>query len=117
MSQLCIAMLRKLGLLMGCFDFVVTPENDIVFLEVNEGGQFLWLESASGAPILDAFSDFLIRPRVGFRWKPPQDPIRVEHVQAAATQAMAQAAEAHLAPEPSLRIDTAASIVMAEPSD
>ncbi|MEO6195116.1 MAG: hypothetical protein ABIS20_19030 [Thermoanaerobaculia bacterium] len=100
LAKLCRSMLRRLGLLMGCFDFVVTPEKDVVFLEVNEGGQFLWLESVSGVPLLDAFSDFLIDPRAGFRWKPSQAPIRIEHVQTIASENMAQAAEIHLAPEP-----------------
>lgn len=99
LRQLCVTMLRRLGLLVGCFDFVVTPQEEMVFLEVNEGGQFLWLESACGAPLLDAFSDFLIDPRAGFRWQPPAEPLRIQHVQAIAGERMAQAAEAHLAPD------------------
>ena len=83
---LCLKMLRRLGLLMGCFDFVVTPQGKTVFLEVNEGGQFLWLETASGAPLLDAFSDFLINPQTNFRWQPPSEAIRIQHVQAVAAE-------------------------------
>jgi hypothetical protein len=107
LRKLCLKMLRRLGLLMGCFDFVVTPQEAVIFLEVNEGGQFLWLEAASGAPVLDAFSDFLIDPQAGFRWKRPSEPLRIQHVRAAAAETMAQAAESHLEPEPPIRIDAA----------
>jgi hypothetical protein len=109
LRKLCLKMLRRLGLLMGCFDFIVTPQEDIVFLEVNEGGQFLWLETASGAPLLDAFSDFLIHPQAGFRWKPSSEPLRIQDVQAVAAEKMAQAAETHLAPEPLIHIGAAPS--------
>ncbi|HEY2293149.1 MAG TPA: hypothetical protein VGM86_20805, partial [Thermoanaerobaculia bacterium] len=113
-SQLCISMLCKLGLLMGCFDFVVTPDGDVVFLEVNEGGQFLWLESASGAPILDAFSDFLIQPRADFRWQPPPAPLRIQQVQVLAAERMAEAAETHVDPE-SFYLDAAEPAVEVKP--
>lgn len=99
LSNLCVAMLRRLGLLVGCFDFIVTPQDEIVFLEVNEGGQFLWLETLTGAPLLDAFSDFLIEPDEAFHWQPPAEPLRIQHVQAAAAEKMAIAAETHLCPE------------------
>ncbi len=108
LAKRCRSMLRRLGLLMGCFDFVVTPDQAVIFLEVNEGGQFLWLESVSGAPLLDAFSDFLITPRAGFRWKPSPEPLRIEHVQALASEAMAQATATHLAPEPPAYLKAAA---------
>lgn len=100
LEKLCCRLLRRLGLLMGCFDFVVTPQNDVVFLEVNEGGQFLWLEAATGAPLLDAFSDFLIDPRASFRWKSGVHTMTLEDVQIAANEAMIQARRKHLVPEP-----------------
>lgn len=99
LRRLCVSLLRRFGLLMGCFDFVVTPEEEVVFLEVNEGGQFLWLERLSGWPLLDAFSDFLIDPRPGFQWQPSPEPLRIQHVQAVAAEKKAQAAEIHLAPD------------------
>lgn len=113
-SQLCTAMLRKLDILMGCFDFIMTPDREIIFLEVNEGGQFLWLESTSGAPILDAFSDFLIQPRADFRWRPSPDPLRIQRVQSIAAERMAEAAEAHVDPEP-FYLDAAKPAVEVKP--
>jgi hypothetical protein len=107
LRDLCVSMLHHLGLLIGCFDLVVTPQEEVVFLEVNEGGQFLWLETASGAPLLDAFSDFLIDPHMDFRWQASPEPLRVKDVQAIATERMAQAAETHLVPEPLISFGSA----------
>ena len=39
-----IRFMKEIGVVFGCFDFIVTPEEDIVFLELNEQGQFLWVE-------------------------------------------------------------------------
>lgn len=55
----CVAYLRKLGLNFGCFDFIVTPEGEYVFLECNPNGQWLWVELATGLPIAAAIADFL----------------------------------------------------------
>lgn len=58
----CIELMRKLGLAFGCFDFIVTPDNEYYFLEVNEQGQFLWIEESNPSiKMLDAFANFLIR--------------------------------------------------------
>jgi hypothetical protein len=64
----CRALLDALGLVFGCFDFIVTPEGEHVFLEVNEMGQFLFIERYCGLPLLDAFSEFLFQGRVDFDW-------------------------------------------------
>ena len=54
-------MMQRLGIVFGCFDFIVTPEKEDVFLEVNEQGQFLWLEEYNPAfRMLDWFVDFLV---------------------------------------------------------
>ncbi len=53
--------MKKLGLVFGCFDFIVTPDNEYYFLEVNEQGQFLWIEEVNpDIKILDAFVNLLI---------------------------------------------------------
>jgi glutathione synthase/RimK-type ligase-like ATP-grasp enzyme len=64
----CRALLGALGLVFGCFDFIVTPNGDHVFLEVNEMGQFLFIERCCGLPLLDAFSEFLLQARMDFDW-------------------------------------------------
>lgn len=50
-EERCLKMLELLGLRFGCFDFVVTPEGDYVFLEVNPNGQWAWFEAATGLPL------------------------------------------------------------------
>jgi hypothetical protein len=57
----CLALMEKLGIVFGCFDLIRTPAGGLVFLEVNEMGQWLFVEEdIPEYPLLDAFSDFLI---------------------------------------------------------
>lgn len=51
---------QRLGLRFGAYDFIVTPEGDIVFLEVNPVGQWLWLEIATGLEMTRALANYLI---------------------------------------------------------
>jgi glutathione synthase/RimK-type ligase-like ATP-grasp enzyme len=67
-ARQCVALLDELGLVFGCFDFIVTPSGEHVFLEVNEMGQFLFIERYCGLPLLDAFTEFLLQGRVDFEW-------------------------------------------------
>ena len=55
----CLEYLRCLGLNFGCFDFIVTPSGEYVFLECNPNGQWLWVEDATGLKISEAIADFL----------------------------------------------------------
>lgn len=60
-NQFCKKFMNKLGLVFGCFDFIVTPENEYYFLEINEQGQFLWIEDINpNIKMLDKFTNFLI---------------------------------------------------------
>ncbi|MCL6297551.1 hypothetical protein [Streptomyces kronopolitis] len=52
-------MLDQLGLPYGAFDFVVTPERQWQFLEVNPSGQYGFIEQATGLPITAAICDYL----------------------------------------------------------
>ena len=47
----CLAFLKRLHLNFGCFDFIVTPNDEYVFLECNPNGQWLWIELATGFDI------------------------------------------------------------------
>lgn len=56
----CREMMRRLGIVTGSFDFAVDREGRYVFFEVNEQGQFLWMEQrCPSVPTLDVFTDFL----------------------------------------------------------
>jgi glutathione synthase/RimK-type ligase-like ATP-grasp enzyme len=54
-------LMRRLGLVFGCLDFIVTPDGRHVFLEVNPMGQFLWVEHANPSlRVLGPFCEFLL---------------------------------------------------------
>lgn len=65
----CRALMLRLGIVFGCFDFIVTPTGEHVFLEVNEQGQWLWVEQAlPDVFLLDRFAAMLAQGRPDFRW-------------------------------------------------
>ena len=51
----CRTMLEQLGLKYGAFDFIKTPDGNLVFLEVNPTGEWAWLENRLGFPMREAF--------------------------------------------------------------
>ena len=57
----CIAYLGKMSLGFGAFDFIETPEGEIVFLECNPNGQYGWLEESLGLPISAAIASELMK--------------------------------------------------------
>lgn len=52
----------------GAVDFILTPDGQHVFLEINPVGEFFWLESCPGLPISSAIADVLLGK--AFRRKP-----------------------------------------------
>jgi ATP-grasp ribosomal peptide maturase len=54
-----LKVLDRLGLPYGAFDFVVTPDGEWRFLEVNPSGQYGFIEQATGLPITAAICDYL----------------------------------------------------------
>jgi len=56
----CINYLNKMHLNFGCFDMIVTPENEYVFLECNPNGQWLWIEQETGMKISEAIAEILV---------------------------------------------------------
>lgn len=61
------------GLNYGGIDIIVTPEDDYIFLEVNPGGEFHWLDHSTGLPIADALASVLLN-RVPRRLSAEQHP-------------------------------------------
>lgn len=55
------ALMGRLGLRFGTFDFIVTPDDRWVFLEINPNGQWAWIEDATGLPIAASIADALTR--------------------------------------------------------
>lgn len=81
-------LMRELGIVAGGFDFIVTPGGEWVFLEVNEAGQFLFVERwCPQLPVLDAFCRFLESRAAEFRYRPCDSPLRYADVCASADSA------------------------------
>ena len=96
-ERACRQVMRALGIYFGCFDFIVTPEGEHVFLEVNPAGQFLWVEEANPElRLLAPFVDFLLAKRADFRWQPSASAIRHVDFHPAALDAIAGLAPHHV---------------------
>ncbi|HLJ64412.1 MAG TPA: hypothetical protein VKT70_09915 [Stellaceae bacterium] len=74
LRRACLRLMRALGLIFGSIDLVVTPEGETLFLEINEGGQFLWVETLNPAiPVLSLFADFIATGRADFKGRARAD--------------------------------------------
>jgi glutathione synthase/RimK-type ligase-like ATP-grasp enzyme len=67
-EEQCRELMRRLGLVFGCLDLIVTPDGRHVFLEVNQMGQFLFVERWTGMPLLDAFAEMLLQGTPRYAW-------------------------------------------------
>ena len=48
-----IKLLKQWGIIFAACDFVLTPDDELIFLEANVTGNWLWLENGNCHPILD----------------------------------------------------------------
>ncbi len=55
-------LMKTLGLVYGAIDVIRTPDDEFVFLEVNPGGQWLWVEQRTNLLISAAVADLLVTP-------------------------------------------------------
>ncbi len=101
----CREVMARLGIVYGAFDLIVTPENEYVFLEVNEMGAFLWLEeSLPELGLLDTFCEFLRQGRVDFQVPKSSDRIHLHQVQDAVHRQVEAASLRHVvSPESTYR--------------
>lgn len=54
-----LSFVQQLGLQFAALDFIVTPDDRYVFLEVNPNGQWAWIEQLIDTPISSALVDLL----------------------------------------------------------
>ena len=54
------ALMRRMNLCFGSLDFIVTPDGEHVFLEVNPVGQFGWIAEQTGLPIYERLAELLL---------------------------------------------------------
>lgn len=52
--------MKQLGLSYGAIDFIVTKNNEWIFLEINSFGQWLWIEDLTGLDISGGFARFFV---------------------------------------------------------
>jgi len=50
-SDQCLLLTKKLGLNYGAIDLILTKEGQYIFLEINCGGQYMWIEVRTQQPI------------------------------------------------------------------
>jgi glutathione synthase/RimK-type ligase-like ATP-grasp enzyme len=62
-ADFCLRYLERMNLHFGCFDMIVTPQNEYVFLECNPNGQWLWIELLTGIKISEAIAKTLCNAR------------------------------------------------------
>lgn len=61
-AKACLALLDEFGLRFGAFDFIVTPEDEHVFLEVNPNGQWLFVQEwVPRLRLMQSFVDIMTR--------------------------------------------------------
>jgi hypothetical protein len=61
-AKACLAMVNDFGLRFGAFDFIVTPEDEHIFLEVNANGQWLFVQEwVPELRLMQAFVDIMVR--------------------------------------------------------
>ncbi len=57
----CRNLLGQMGLKFGCIDLIFTTDDEYIFLEINQMGQFLWIEQfGTNIQMLDHFCSFLL---------------------------------------------------------
>jgi glutathione synthase/RimK-type ligase-like ATP-grasp enzyme len=96
LAEQCFALMRGLDIVFGCFDFIVRPDGRCVFLEVNQAGQFLFVENDGGLPLLDAFTEFLRQGSVDFDWSPDRVAVRYSEVKEAALRRLERELALHV---------------------
>lgn len=95
----CVKLMKIFGLRFGCFDFIVTPDNEYYFLEVNEQGQFLWIESLNPEiKMLDIFTEYLLAAKDNYTWERRSDSVSLEDFSFDAKIVMSQAVAEHISP-------------------
>lgn len=57
-AKACRHLMKVLNLRFGAIDFVLTPDGQYVFLEINPNGQWLWIEDRLGYPITNRIAQW-----------------------------------------------------------
>ena len=101
LQEACRKVMKDLEIVFGCFDLIVTPQGEVIFLEVNQAGSFLWIEEQNPEfMFLNTFCEFLVHGTQSFRGAQSNCSVRLDDVKAEALLRMREAPSVHLAKEP-----------------
>lgn len=96
-AKQCVELTKRLGLVFACIDLVVDLSGRVWFLEVNQMGQFLWLEErCSSIPLLDTFVQFLLSADSCFQG--PSSSPRIKYLDVRQDAVMRMAADLEMMP-------------------
>jgi hypothetical protein len=59
-EQQCIELVKLLRLTFGAIDMIITPDNQYVFLEINQNGEWTWIEDLTKLEISDSIAELLV---------------------------------------------------------
>ncbi len=109
----CRRLMKQLDLVSGGFDFIVSGDGEWTFLEVNEAGQFLFLEQwRPELTLVDAICSLIESRDADFVYRRPACPVRLEDLcqEVEPTLLAVEARGGFVSPEPvpEARADTAA---------
>jgi hypothetical protein len=91
---MCLAFMRRLGIVFGCLDVIRRPDGGYTFLEVNEMGAFLWVEEFQPSMhLLSSFCDFLCNPDLDAKASRSRDSLGLDDFRASEAFAAYQAEE------------------------
>jgi glutathione synthase/RimK-type ligase-like ATP-grasp enzyme len=77
----CRILMKRLGIIHGSFDFACHEDGSWIFFEVNEAGQFLWMEDfCPELRLLDIASEFLAAPSPDFYRKGSEPALSIHQV-------------------------------------
>jgi glutathione synthase/RimK-type ligase-like ATP-grasp enzyme len=84
----CRQLMNDLGIVSGGFDFIVNKKGEWIFMEVNEAGQFFFVEGwCQELPVVDAFCQFIESKDENFVYQPPGRRLTLKEVYLAAKKA------------------------------
>jgi len=73
----CRRLMQDFGIVSSAFDFIVDKDDNWVFLEINEAGQFLFIEHwCPELLVLDAFCQFIEGADANFQYVPVKTPMK-----------------------------------------
>jgi hypothetical protein len=104
--------MAETGLVYGSIDVVVTRDGRFVFLEINEMGQFLWIEQIDDRfPLLDCFCRLLLEQRADFQYEGGQRVMRFNEAASLLTpDLLTERMERHIRPTNWLTSDETAPV-------